>query len=81
MLFGESPKTQGEFQLVLPFSYSFLLRITIFHLLPEVYSTQNKNIELYIIGGLLLQLLLEFISQGVEHRYILRQKLFLYNFN
>ena len=68
--FWTKPKTPKGLHLILSFSGSFLLGITIFHLLPEVYSTQNKNIGLYIVGGLLLQLLLEFISQGVEHGHI-----------
>lgn len=68
--FWSKPKTPKGLSLILAFSGSFLLGITVFHLLPEVYSTQNNSIGLWIVGGLLLQLFLEFASQGAEHGHV-----------
>lgn len=60
-------KTIKHLSLYLSFSGAFLLAITIFELLPEVFSTNNPNIPLFIIIGLLLQITLEFFSKGAEH--------------
>lgn len=68
------PKTPKGVSLILAFSGAFLLAITVFHLLPELYSQQNETIGLWIMGGLLLQLFLEFISQGAEHGHIHHHK-------
>ena len=58
-------------KLFLAFSGAFLLSTTIFELLPEVYQhVENKRIGLYIMGGILLQILLEFYSKGAEHGHL-----------
>jgi len=57
-------------KLFLAFSGAYLLSITILHLLPEVYESHNKYIGLYILLGILIQLLLEFFSKGAEHGHI-----------
>jgi hypothetical protein len=57
-------------QLLLAFSGAYLLSISILHLLPEVYAVYNKTIGIYILLGLLLQLILDFFSKGAEHGHI-----------
>ena len=58
-------------KLFLAFSGAFLLSTTIFELLPEVYShLETKEIGVYIMGGILLQILLEFYSKGAEHGHL-----------
>lgn len=57
-------------QLLLSFSGAYLLSITILHLLPEVYNAESKNAGLFILIGLLLQLVLDFFSEGAEHGHI-----------
>lgn len=57
------------FQLLLSFSGAYLLSVTVFELLPEVYST-GESVGIFIMAGLLLQILLEFISKGVEHGHM-----------
>jgi hypothetical protein len=58
-------------KLFLAFSGAFLLSTTIFELLPEVYTNlQTKKIGLFIMGGILLQILLEFYSKGAEHGHL-----------
>lgn len=58
-------------KLFLAFSGAFLLSTTIFELLPEVYlHVENKQIGVLIMGGILLQILLEFYSKGAEHGHL-----------
>ena len=57
-------------KLVLSFSGAYLFAITVLHLIPEVYhsnQTPGEIIGLYILGGFLFQLILEHVSQGIEH--------------
>ena len=65
---GFRPKNQNALRLLLAFSGSFLLALTIFELLPSVYrTTDHKTIGIFILLGILLQVFLEFYSQGLEH--------------
>ena len=65
------PKKKVGLQLLLAFSGAFLLAITIFELLPEVYqATDTKTIGVFIMLGILLQIFLEFFSKGAEHGHI-----------
>ena len=56
--------------LYLAFSGAFLLAVTIFELLPEVFSTPTKNIGLFIMAGIMLQIFLDFFSKGAEHGHV-----------
>ncbi len=68
------PSSSTGFQLLLSFSGAFLLSVTVFELLPEVYTSGNGYIGLFIMLGLLLQILLEFLSKGVEHGHMHHEK-------
>nr|MBC7612004.1 ZIP family metal transporter [Pseudopedobacter sp.] len=58
-------------KLILSFSGAYLFAITILHLLPDVYKgDQTHLIGLFILGGFILQILLEQFSQGIEHGHI-----------
>lgn len=58
-------------KLLLSFSGAFLLALTLFELLPEVYQHLDaKHTGLFIMLGILLQILLEFFSKGAEHGHI-----------
>lgn len=62
------PKSQKNIKLLLAFSGAFLLAITFFELLPEVYeSSRPKTVALFVLAGILLQILLESFSKGAEH--------------
>ena len=69
IVFGLKPSFK-TIQLLLAFSGAYLLSITILHLFPEVYAVKNANIGLFILLGLLLQLVLDFFSKGAEHGHI-----------
>tara|TARA_R110002012_G_scaffold318923_2_gene538163 strand:+ start:870 stop:1541 length:672 start_codon:yes stop_codon:yes gene_type:complete len=64
------PKQPKHLKLLLAFSGAFLLSITVFDFLPEVFSMQNKRIGLCIMAGILLQIILEFFSKGAEHGHV-----------
>ena len=58
-------------KLLLSFSGAFLLALTLFDLLPEVYDhLEGKQTGLFIMSGILLQIMLEFFSKGAEHGHI-----------
>jgi len=61
------PKTPQGMKLILAFSGAFLLAILLLEMLPQVYQEGNKITGLYILGGILFQILLEFLSKGAEH--------------
>ncbi|PKP26022.1 MAG: ZIP family metal transporter [Bacteroidetes bacterium HGW-Bacteroidetes-2] len=64
------PKKPSSIKLFLAFSGAFLLALTVFEFLPEVYASNNKNVGIFIMGGILLQIFLEFFSKGAEHGHV-----------
>jgi zinc transporter ZupT len=64
------PNNKTNLKLLLAFSGSFLLSLTVMHLLPEVYESKNSNIGLFIMLGILFQIILEFFSKGAEHGHV-----------
>ena len=68
--FTKQKNTTGT-KLLLPFSGAFLLALTLFDLLPEVYQNlEAKQTGLFIMCGILLQIILEFFSKGAEHGHV-----------
>ncbi|WP_164914057.1 ZIP family metal transporter [Aquimarina sediminis] len=67
---------QKNLKLLLAFSGAFLLAITIFELLPEVFEDNPfaKRTGVWIMIGILLQKVLEYFSKGAEHGHIHLQK-------
>ncbi len=62
-------------RLLLSFSGAYLLSITVLHLLPEVYSIHDKEINVKVVGicillGILMQSILESLSKGAEHGHV-----------
>lgn len=73
------PKSKKNLKVLLAFSGSFLLALTVSHLLPTVYeSTQHTvsdghvhgNIGFFIMFGIVFQIVLEYFSQGAEHGHV-----------
>ena len=64
------PKAKKNLKLLLAFSGSFLLSLTVMHLLPDLYLHQNPTIGLFIMLGILFQIILEFFSKGAEHGHV-----------
>ena len=69
------PKNKSNLKLLMAFSGSFLLSLTVMHLLPEVYHSsehqhQHTPVGIYIMLGILFQIILEFFSKGAEHGHV-----------
>lgn len=65
-----NPKERKILKLLMAFSGSFLLSLTVMHLLPEVYEEHNHNVGIFIMLGILFQIVLEFFSKGAEHGHV-----------
>lgn len=59
--------TPSQMKLLLAFSAAYLLALTFLHLLPEVMEGHADGIGFYILLGFLLQIVLDYFSQGIEH--------------
>lgn len=77
---------KSNIKLLLSFSGAFLLSITVLHLLPSIYGEGHNHgvhehvdhhhghdhgpIGLFIMLGILFQIILEFFSKGAEHGHV-----------
>jgi len=64
------PQDKNNLKLLLAFSGSFLLSLTVMHLLPDVYKSGNLKVGIFIMVGILFQIILEFFSKGAEHGHV-----------
>ena len=64
------PGSSSGFKLLLAFSGAYLLAVTVLELLPDVYREPDSGIGVFIMLGLLFQIILEFHSKGVEHGHL-----------
>lgn len=55
---------------LLSFSGAFLLAITLFEMLPDLFLEGGNTIGIWIMVGILLQIMLDFFSKGAEHGHI-----------
>lgn len=64
-----STRNLSGLKILLAFSGSFILAITVLHILPDIYEYGGHShfIGLFILFGILLQIVLEFFTQGIEH--------------
>jgi len=60
-------KNKKHLKLLLSFSGGYLLTIIFTHILPETYHELGIEAGYFILVGFLLQLVLEYFSQGAEH--------------
>lgn len=63
-------KELQQLPIILAFSGAFLLATTLFELLPEVFETNAEHVGVYIMVGILLQIVLDFFSKGAEHGHV-----------
>lgn len=60
-----------NFKLILTFSGAFLLSTTVFELLPDIYTFHSPKIAgIFILFGIIFQIILEFFSKGAEHGHL-----------
>lgn len=71
-----SPRYQKQqVSIILTFAAAYLLGIIATHLLPGVfYEAASGRAGLFLLGGFLIQLLLENLSQGIEHGHFHKEK-------
>ncbi len=60
-------QTSKGLKLLLSFSAAYLLGLTLLHLFPELFSSEINNAGWYVLGGFMLQVVLDFFSHGIEH--------------
>lgn len=53
--------------LLLTFSGAYLISIVFLHILPELYESKVNYIGLFILIGFFIQVLLDYLSKGIEH--------------
>lgn len=67
-------KNKKNLKLLLAFSGSFLLTLTVSHLLPEIYKAHSipgrPSPSIFIMVGIVFQIVLEYFSQGAEHGHV-----------
>jgi len=54
----------------LSFGGAFMLALCVFHLFPAIYHHDEQITGMLIMAGFLFQLLLDFISGGIEHGHV-----------
>lgn len=77
-----APKSKKNLKLLLAFSGAFLLSLTVMHLLPEIYHNEeivvepgheghvHSKIGIFIMIGIVFQIILEYFSKGAEHGHV-----------
>ena len=70
------PEGKRDIRFPLIFAGSYLLAITIIHIIPELYtmSSNPSHIGLYVLAGFFLQQILEYFSSGIEHGHVHKHK-------
>lgn len=66
--FFSSNKILSKF--LLTFSGAYFLGITVLEIFPGVYEGHSHTICLFVLGGLLFQILVETLSKGAEHGHV-----------
>jgi zinc transporter ZupT len=60
--------SESSLKLLLAFSAAYLIGLCFLHLVPEIFSVPTSpRPGLWIIAGFFIQVLLEFLSSGIEH--------------
>ena len=70
VVFLENINRGNVIKLLLSLSGGFLISIAFIHLIPELYIHNGVEIGYYILLGFLIQLFLEYFSQGIEHGHM-----------
>lgn len=62
-------RNQSGFKILLAFCGSFILAITLLHILPYLYEINGHDhlIGIFMLLGILIQIVIEFFTQGIEH--------------
>jgi zinc transporter ZupT len=66
----DEARWRGYLPLLLSFSGAYLLGIAAMELMPAVFADATLHSGVWLLGGFFVQLLLESLSQGVEHGHV-----------
>lgn len=61
---------RAQLKNILAFSGAYILGIVVLHLLGDVYGSGFKDAGRWILVGFFIQLLLDFLSKGIEHGHV-----------
>jgi len=63
------PSDPNKLKLLIAFSGAYLLSITALHLLPEVFTGDDRGAYFgsFVLVGFFIQVMLEYLSGGIEH--------------
>ncbi len=61
---------QKILDLVLAFSGAYILGIIMLHIIPETYAIGGAKVGAFVLLGFIIQIILEHLSQGIEHGHI-----------
>ena len=66
------PSDPDKLKLLIAFSGAYLLSITALHLLPEVFTGDDRGAYFgsFILVGFFIQVMLEYLSGGIEHGHV-----------
>ncbi len=67
-------KLLKHLKLLLSFGGAYLIGLCFLHLVPEVFAAGGKMAGWFVLAGFLLQVLLEYLSQGIEHGHFHEHK-------
>jgi zinc and cadmium transporter len=68
LTYAFTKKKSGKgIKLLLTYSAAYLLGLTLLHLFPELFHSGIAHPGWYVLGGFLLQIVLDYFSHGVEH--------------
>lgn len=60
-------KQERSLKILLSFSGAFLFGLTVLHFLPDLFLDYKASYGLFILIGFSIQLVLEFLTQGIDH--------------
>ena len=63
-------KNQALFKRILILSAGFLMGVCVNEIFPQVFGAEQEHIGLWIVLGLLLQIILEGLTKGAEHGHM-----------
>lgn len=55
---------------LLIFSAGFLITVTVNEVFPQIFSAKDSSLGYFLLGGVLLQMVLENLTKGFEHGHI-----------
>lgn len=68
LLFGK--QMINHMHLLLTFSGAFIMGLIFLHIVPEVFAKGGTIVGWYVLAGFMLQVVLEYVSKGVEHGHV-----------